>query len=400
MPKVLAVVDWYLPGYKGGGPVVSVSNLIESIGSDDCTFYVVTRDRDVNDRAPYLDLPVDSWVSVGNAKVYYSSDPSLFNVCRLIKDLVPDVVYLNSFFSRLTIQVLAARRLGLIPRSATILAPRGELSSGALSLKEQRKKFFMFLAGRCGLYRRILWQASTIYEKEDIEKAFLQLRDLGCIHIASDIPNIGAEGRQRQKEPGEARFVFLSRISPKKNLLAAIELVSELEGRVILDIYGPAEDPRYFEQCKQAIVKTPENVKVNYRGSLPYEQARSKYNEYHFFLFPTLGENFGHVILEALGTGCPAIISDQTPWHNLQAHGVGWTLPLEDREIWKQVLQRCVEMDQATYLEMSTRANVFARAAFDMPAILEENRNLFRKALTMPGDRERPGNTISQGSAQ
>jgi hypothetical protein len=44
--------------------------------------------------------------------------------------------------------------------------------------------------------------------------------------------------------------------------------------------------------------------------------------EYDLFLFPTLGENYGHVISEALASGCPVVISDQTPWRNLEAEGI------------------------------------------------------------------------------
>lgn len=47
-------------------------------------------------------------------------------------------------------------------------------------------------------------------------------------------------------------------------------------------------------------------------------------------LLPTLGENFGHSIIEALSAGLPVIISNRTPWKNLIAEGVGADLPLED----------------------------------------------------------------------
>jgi glycosyltransferase involved in cell wall biosynthesis len=47
-------------------------------------------------------------------------------------------------------------------------------------------------------------------------------------------------------------------------------------------------------------------------------------------LLPTLGENFGHSIIEALSAGLPVIISNRTPWKNLMVEGVGADLPLED----------------------------------------------------------------------
>ena len=52
--------------------------------------------------------------------------------------------------------------------------------------------------------------------------------------------------------------------------------------------------------------------------------------EYHFFILPTLGENFGHVFIEALAAGCPLIISNRTPWLELEKKGIGWDIPLEN----------------------------------------------------------------------
>ena len=47
------------------------------------------------------------------------------------------------------------------------------------------------------------------------------------------------------------------------------------------------------------------------------------------FFFPAHGENYGHVIAEAMAAGCPVLISDQTAWRNLEEKGAGWDLPLD-----------------------------------------------------------------------
>ena len=47
------------------------------------------------------------------------------------------------------------------------------------------------------------------------------------------------------------------------------------------------------------------------------------FSKYDVFLFPTKGENYGHVIFEALAGGCIPIISDQTPWNDIEQAGCG-----------------------------------------------------------------------------
>ena len=106
--------------------------------------------------------------------------------------------------------------------------------------------------------------------------------------------------------------------------------------------------------------------------------------QHDLFLFPTLGENFGHVIVEALLTGCPVVISDQTQWCNLEALGVGWDLPLSEPKRFREVLQQCADMGPEEHAAMCTRAAAFGAGRANDPAVIEENRALFRLALRMP----------------
>src|SRR5690606_22656373 len=100
------------------------------------------------------------------------------------------------------------------------------------------------------------------------------------------------------------------------------------------------------------------------------------------FLFPTLGENFGHVILEALTAGCPVLISDRTPWRNLKQMEVGWDIPLEQPALFERALAECVEMGDAAHRHMSVRAESYARARMEDQMVIEQNRSLLRAVMT------------------
>ena len=58
----------------------------------------------------------------------------------------------------------------------------------------------------------------------------------------------------------------------------------------------------------------PDNISVNYCGVLNYESINRAFLSNDVFLFPTLGENFGHVVFESMSAGCVPIISNKTPW--------------------------------------------------------------------------------------
>ena len=137
---ILTFVGYYLPGYKAGGPIRTVANMVERLGND-FQFKIVTADRDLGDTDNYSSVKIDEWNRVGNGNVFYTSPKmrSLKEYRKIFYSTDSDVIYLNSFFSPyFTIKPLLLRRLRLIPTKPVIVAPRGEFSPGALGLKNQK----------------------------------------------------------------------------------------------------------------------------------------------------------------------------------------------------------------------------------------------------------------------
>ena len=132
------------------------------------------------------------------------------------------------------------------------------------------------------------------------------------------------------------------------------------------------------------IDRLPPNVRCTYRGPIPYEQVHQTLARYHVFLFPTLNENFGHVILEALLARLPLVLSDQTFWRGLQAKGAGFDLALSDVSGFDAAIRGFVEMDQDRYDEMSRNALNLAQAYLDDPGPLDDTRNVFLRCLGRP----------------
>jgi glycosyltransferase involved in cell wall biosynthesis len=183
-----------------------------------------------------------------------------------------------------------------------------------------------------------------------------------------------------EKAKGSLRIVFLSRIGPVKNLLFALQILPSLVGDVVFDIYGPIDQKSYWAACEKTIVSLPAQVKVNYKGPVHYSDVAATLSRYHFLLLPTTGENFGHVIVEALSVGCPVIISDCTRWRNLQARAAGWDLPLSDRSHWSAVLQHCIEMGDAEYRSLSEGAQRVAKEQ-DSSHAIASTLQLFEAAI-------------------
>lgn len=378
--RVAATVDYYLPGFKAGGALRSVANLAAQL-ADTLELHVVTRDRDMGDAAPFPGAG-DGWTEAEGTPVRYLApgERSAAAVVRALREARPDVVYLNSAFSPVfTLQPLVMRKLRRLPRVPVVVAPRGELSEGALSLKRTKKLAFLRAARAAGLYRGVLWQASSELEAAEVRQWF---GAAARVQVAPDLRERPAPARPpAPKRPGALRVAFLSRISGKKNLAGALEMLGGLRGEVHLSVYGPVDDPAHWELCRRRIAQLPASVTVDVAGPLRPEQVGETLSRHHLFLFPTLGENFGHVVLEALLAGLPVLTSDRTPWGGLDAAGAGWTLPLEQPERFGAVLQGYVDAPGDEHARRSAAARAFGEAAARDESVLEANRALFRAAV-------------------
>lgn len=404
-PQVLILVRFYSPGYKAGGPTRSIENLVAAF-SGEFQFRIVTLDRDIGDKVPFVGIVANRWVRVGHADVMYLR-PGLQGLIRLWAVLGSSdrntVLYLNSFFER-RFSMLACFLCWLKicrPRS-TVIAPRGEFSSGALQLHRGRKLLYIRLSRWLGLYKDVIWQACSDFEAEEVRRQFPLAKRIdsalfrlgpdpnriprtSVVVTASNIARVssGAGGRPA-KRPGQLRAVFVSRFSRMKNLSGALKILAGVTGNVSFDIYGPAEDAKYWEECRRLIALLPENILVRCRGAIKHEEVKEVFAESDLFLFPTHGESYGHVICEALASGCPVLISDQTPWRGLEEEGVGWDIPLAETERFQSILQQCVDGDDRWFSAMSCRAIAYATKHASDPAIIDANRKLFQWAFSWP----------------
>lgn len=375
----------YLPGFNSGGPVRTISCMVEALAPY-FDFYIVTLNRDSGSRVVYENVRTGAWNTVGLAQVFYTPRFTPPEMRRIADELLPDAIYFNGFFSTSSILGMLRRRVGGFRNVPAILATRGDLAGGALGLKAPKKRLYLGLARLVGLYRNLLWHASSEREKNEmlrVLKAFGVRED--NIHVAPDLGfgyQPGAPIRPK-KIAGEARFVTISRVTRMKNLLFTLDQFASLAGKISLDVFGPLEDGELWAECERKIASLPANVRVEYRGAVDPAEVIGELATRHFFILPTLGENYGHVIIEGAAAGCPIVISDRTQWLNLAEKQVGWDVALENLGKWHAILQHCVDMNEEEFQQMSTRAAEFGQSMMNSKENLAANIELFRRAIAV-----------------
>lgn len=381
-PIVLSFIGNYLPGYKAGGILRSLVNAVDNLRND-IRFWIVTRDRDLNDSKPYDAIEVNQWQPVGPAMVYYlpSDSCTIKRISEIIQKTRHDKLYLNSFYDPFTVLALLARKLRRISSKYVIVSPRGEFAWASLRQKYLKKIFFIQLAKLFRLYKNVIWHASSEQEKLEIIKV-MKIRP-ESIHVALDLPDIRALDMvvdlNSPTTPGskDLRIIFLSRIAREKNLDYALRILKKVNSMVIFDIYGPIDNKRYWKECQKVLRQLPENVKARYRGLINHNEAIQTFGAYDLFLFPTGGENYGHVIAESLTAGTPVLISDKTPWNNLRNDGLGWDISIEHEGSFITVIEQMAKTTNEERLKDRIMVKSALRKRLLDTAAIEANRMLF-----------------------
>lgn len=383
---VLTFIGRYLPGYKQGGILRTVVNTVDHL-CHEFEYWIVTRDRDSGDDKPHVGIKSNQWQKTGNAMVYYLSPQAITikNISNLIVTTPHHMLYLNSFFDLFTVKILLIRKLGRIKFKSIIVAPRGEFAWGSLRLKYPKKIVYIKIAKLFGFYNQVTWQASSEFEEQDIINVMKIKSE--AIHIARDLPVKMVTDKycdttfQPVSHYEGLKIIFLSRIAREKNLDYALKMLNKVKSRVTFDIYGPTSDFVYWKRCQALINQLPCNVTVNYLGSVRPDEVVRTFGRYDLFLFPTAGENYGHVIAESLTAGTPVLISDKTPWCNLQDEGFGWDLSLKNMDLFVEKIETLALLSDNERLR---NKNIIKTKITDRlldPEILEANRQLFKKNI-------------------
>ena len=369
MKKTLILIGSYLPGYKIGGPQRTIENLVEVFGKR-AEIYIYTQDRDMGDVSPYEGIECYKWLDVGCAKVMYA--PSSAYLGKKFKEIYFefDNIYSCGLFEKYSIKLLLLHKKYQCLNKKIFIAPMGVFSCEALAQKAFKKNFFFNVFSSFHMFENIIWSFTSQLEKQEAINKIGE-KSIETYVIVEDLPRKVDFEKYRSRlktyiHKERQEIVFISRISPQKNIDACIRIISGIKDRnVVFHIYGTLENKEYWKKCEEMIQSLPKNVTVEYHGSVVPDKVTDIFSQYDVFLFPTKGENYGHVIFEALAAGCIPIISDRTPWNDIEEQGVGYVVDLLDEDKFRVILDAITMFDgKKMYLKKEMCIN-YAERKYD-----------------------------------
>lgn len=272
----------------------------------------------------------------------------------------------------------AARRH---PQAPVIYSPRGMLAPAALTFSKFKKELFWHLAQKKALSRATCFHATSIHEAEDIRRAGLNA-PIAIIPNGIDVPYIPS----KQERAPSRTVLHLGRLHPKKGTHKLIEAWIRIQSTFptwTLRIVGPSEKG-YVERLQQQANRGA--ARVTFEDGLYGAERLQAYCSAELFVLPTLNENFGLVVAEALAAGTPVICSKGAPWSGLHHHRCGWWID-HSVDSLELALRAAMSLSDTERSLMGARGRSWMAAEFSWESVARSMRSVYRWAL---GGAERP----------
>lgn len=282
--------------------------------------------------------PWEKRLKDAGVKMIYLSDPenkyqylwatNLQKYLKTCKDM-PDILHFHGVWMPANLRVSLFGRKRNIPY---IINPRGDTEVARINynrLKKAKKYLVWKLYAKCMVDNAACIIATSEQERDSI-------RTLGSKVPVAIIPNgieLDAFPKEVVHNHSEKKvLLFLSRVNPIKGIEYLIDawaqLPEQLRSAWELHIAGNSDPKDYIHTLKEKVASMNLQDSINFVGSITGEAKMRKYQDSNLFILPTLNENFGNVVAEAMMCECPVITTTNAPWSCLNEERCGWWIDL------------------------------------------------------------------------
>lgn len=303
--RILHVVPTYLPATRYGGPIYAVHGLAKALAARGHEVDVFTTNVDgpgvsdvALDRPVMLDEVRVHYFAANFSRLYFSR-----GMRRSLRATISlyDLVHLHSVYLWPT---AAAARAAAVHGVPYVISPRGMLVRELIARKSRLVKSLWLRT----IERRNFARAAAIHFTSDRE-----LEDAGDIGLPLPSPFVVPNGIDLPPASFDARdaatILFLGRVTWKKGLDRLVSALPMIEG-ARLEIAGNDEES-YIPRLRELAVRLGVGERVVFLGHVEGEAKRALLARATLFALPSLSENFGNAVLEAMAASTPVVVTPE-----------------------------------------------------------------------------------------
>lgn len=378
--RVLHLTKAYAPAeFPTGTP--QVHSLVRELRAGGVDVRVVTTN---GNGANTLDVAAGQWTQHETVPVYYGRriprtvDLS-WDTWRTFEReaAAADLIHVRGMFSWINLAAAAAGRRRGVP---VVVSPRGMLNPGALAFSRWKKASYFRFGGT-----RALEEAAGFHVTSDEERAHVHALLPGA--LIGVVPHGVAVPTEDDLtvwagRPSAPTVVFVGRIHPIKNVIPLVRAFALLapghpDARLVLA--GP-DDHGHTAEVARVIAELGLGRSVELPGYVGGESLSRLLAPARCLVLPSVTENFGNVIAEALAHRIPVIASTGTPWRGLREHDCGsWVDPTV--ESLAAAMGEALSLTPAAVTERGERGRRWMIASHSWPLLALRMADFYRQVI-------------------
>ena len=312
--KILQTIAGF--GAHSGGTSTCTYDLLVAMHGIGCDVDLMT--VNVKDPTDKLMGHGEEWIKAldNDCRTPYGWSP---NMTRFLRASDYDIYHTNGMWMHCNHETCTIARQKDKPY---VITPHGMLYPQALARSAWKKKLLLNLGG----VEKDLRHATCIHATCDAEMK--HYRELGYTNPVAVIPNpmpIPSFIDDIKSEKSIKRIGYLGRIHPYKNTEALINAWITLGNEVKdaqLIIMGRGDNE--YEAKMHQLVARHNLTNVEFAGFVNGREKFERLASLTALCVPSITENFGMTVTEALSVGTPVIASLGTPWQELNTKHCGW----------------------------------------------------------------------------
>lgn len=195
-----------------------------------------------------------------------------------------------------------------------------------------------------------------------------------------------ASFRKKKNIPEDKKvLLFISRIHPLKGLVLLLEVLSKMKDQFqksnwLLVIAGIDEN-NHQEELNNLVKDYGLEEIVQFVGPVFGEEKILMFDVASTFILPSMNENFGIVIIEALARGIPVITTKNTPWVDLEDFNCGWWIDRKEKDI-TMTLENLIKLDSSELSLMGEPGKKLVKNKYLWASIAKQSINLYKWILS------------------
>jgi glycosyltransferase involved in cell wall biosynthesis len=324
--RVLHLIPAYPPADFPTGPPQQLHRVAREMRAGGVDIRVVTTN---GNGLGTLDLRSGRWIEHDGVPVFYgrrvpgTSDVSWDTWRAIVREVgAADLIHVTYIFSWINLAAAAASRRQRVP---VVVSPRGSLDPDALRFSSRKKAWYFRFGGSRALEEAAGFHVTSETERGHVSSLFPRAR-IAVIPNGVTVPS-DEDLAHWTSAPAAARTVlFLGRIHPIKNVMTLVRAWASVARRFSdakLVLAGP-DDHGHRADVERMIAALGVGGSVRIAGFVGGEELRRLLATSVGLVLPSVAENFGNVVAEALAHRIPVIASTGTPWGGLRDRDCGW----------------------------------------------------------------------------